>query len=345
MQRSRAVWLRDGINRQVSHNSNTIGLADALSAYFRGARGAGLPPPEPESFADRFVRCYGEIRALCVRASDPGLALVAVDERGVAAASLLAARPGRITAAVVGRHNMAELYLPGDPTLSLRHALVLLHPLGGDVRFRLLDLRTSGAFRDEQGRRLEALEAEGPVIVGCARYSFFLLPVGGELDWPESALDAWHCIPERIYLRDVDAEPDRWQRRRLRRNAVRPLTGPATARERMVADGEHPVGELRLDSRRGHGALLVGPSALDEGVLLGRAPRCDASGLGVLADDRISRVHALVVRIAGEVYAVDVASTQGLWLDGQRVTLAPLGDGTTLEMDSAGTRLQWRLLN
>jgi len=359
------VWLREGVVRDENKNSNTICLVDALRAYFDGASHPGAPVA-PLSFRDRFLACYDRIRDLCERASGPSLALVAIDGAGVAATALLAARSNRCTAAVIGRHSMAELFLPGDPTLSLRHLVVVLHPLrrqSDDVRFQLLDLRTSSAFCDENGRRLEAVEVEGPVFASCARYALYLLPAGGDLPWPERGVDAWDCIPERVYLDDVPAEPDRWTRRRMRASApdddprragdprngrptwVVALRGPAPARQRMLAEDEQPLGELRIGSADGTGAIVVGRAALREGVLLGRAPRCDTGPLGLLTSRAISRVHLLVKEIDNEVYAVDTASTHGVWLGGERVRIARLTFGTQLTLDANGTRVEWRALN
>jgi len=358
MQRSRAIWLRDGISRHGARNNNTIGLPDQPPDFFHPPQAARSPLLV--CFGERFVRHYDAIREVCERTDAPGVAVVAVDQHGVAASALLAARSQSITTAIIGRHNMAELFLPSDPTLSLRHLAVILHPLrpgSSDVRFRLLDLRTASAFSDEHGARLEALEAEGAVIVSCARHALYFLPTGSDLPWPDRGNDGWQCIPERIYLGDVPAEPDRWQRKELRvvdpavlRQRARPtlvrlMPGPELARERMVAEGEEPLGELRLESSRGSGAIVVGASGLRQGILLGRAARCDSAGLGVLEGRSISRVHLLLVEVTGTIYAIDTASTHGLWVGGERTSLAPVNHGTELVLDTLGTRGQWRLLN
>jgi hypothetical protein len=368
LNRTQAVWLREGVVRDETKNSNTVWLTEALSAYFDGAPHPGAPAP-PRSFRDRFLACYGRVKELCDRATGPSLALVAIDGAGVAASALLAARSNRCTAAVVGRHSMADLYLPGDPTLSLRHLAVVVHPLrreSDDVRFHLLDLRTSSAFADENGRRLEAIEVEGPVFASCARYALFLLPCDDGLPWPERGVDAWDCLPARVYLDDVLAEPDRWTRRRMRAGApvddprragaqpdpgnrrptwVVALGGPTPARQRMLAEDEQALGELRITSADGTGAIVVGRTALREGVLLGRAPRCDTGPTGLLTSREISRVHLLVMEVDNDLYAIDTASTHGVWLDGERVSIARLTFGTRLILDASGTQVEWRALN
>jgi hypothetical protein len=321
--------------------------------------------PHPTLFHQRFVASYQGIRTALAAHTAPGVALVAADEQGIAASAWLAAKVGELNSAIIGRHLAADLLLERDETLSLRHLALLVHPMRArcDVRFRLLDLRTASAFTDEHGRRLGALEAEGPAFVLCGRYCLFLLATGDEVGWPDDAATGWQCIPERIYFGEQAAEPDRWQRRvhgEPVAAAVRPrgfstlrvLPSPVAAGRSLVGAGEPALGVLDIDSPTGQDAVRIGPSAARDGVLLGRYERCDSHGLASLCDSRVSRVHCLLIEVDGVLYAVDVASQNGLFARAAgmpgcppidcRVRSLPLCSGDELSLGMGLNRLRWR---
>jgi hypothetical protein len=352
--KTRVVRLRTGKIRQDALNAVTMVVHP----------GEPIPGEEEEaSFEELFLRHYEHIREICDTYDKQGIAAIAVDSNGVAGSVCLSAKPDRINAAIVGRHGMTDLYLDGDPSLSLRHMVVLLHPgqPDCDVRFRLLDLRTAVAFKDERDRRLEALEAEGPVFIRCGAYAIFLFPTGDEIPWPDRGHEGWDCIPERVYLDDEPAEPDRWERRRLRSRwqlaggseagerrgitRVQTFRGPVLAHRRLLEDGEEPLGELRIRSETGTTSISIGRRAAREGVLLGRYDRCDNEGLPVLENVSISRVHTLVVEIAGRLYAVDTASTNGAFADGKEFKVLPLEYDQELVMGENLATVRWCVVN
>jgi len=309
------------------------------------------------SFHDLFVAHYARVREVCEGYRRAGVALIAVDSGEVVATACVAAKPGTINTAVIGRHGMCDLFLEGDPSLSLRHLTLILYPLegGADVRFRLVDLRTATSFCDERGRRLEALEAEGPVFIRCGEHAIFIMPTSeDETPWPERPEQGWACVPERVYLDDAVAEPDRWLRRRLRgqvpeesndkrrRTLVQSVRGPARARRKLVVDGETAIGELEVESEGAQSLITVGPSAAREGMLLGRYERCDTEGLAVLADGRISRVHLMIIAINERLYAIDTASSNGVWLGPDEVRAVALEDGARLMLGEGLGHVTWR---
>jgi hypothetical protein len=51
------------------------------------------------------------------------------------------------------------------------------------------------------------------------------------------------------------------------------------------------------------------------------------------------------MEIDGEVYAVDTASTHGLWLESARISITRLTFGTRMMLDTDGTQVEWRALN
>ena len=205
--RTRIVELRRGVERGEADNRRTgVMVADALPT---------LP------FARLFPIAWPELRRLLCSFTIPGIVVVAVDAVGkrIAGTLCLAAKVGAANAAIVGRHGHCDLYLEGDPALSLRHMALVVSPLAAgeqrpQVGFRVLDLRTRTAFTDEQGRRLESVTAEGPTFLAVGSHALFVVVSGEDPVWPESATEAWKCIPERVYLDERDAEPDRWRRRR-----------------------------------------------------------------------------------------------------------------------------------
>ena len=352
MQRTRVVRLGTGRLRQQAANVRTL-MLDMSPAR------APLP-----SFHDLFLSHYRRVREVVDGYQRRGLAVIALDSGEVAATACLAAKPGTINTAIVGRHGICDLFLDTDPYLSLRHLALVLYPWegGADLRYRLLDLRTPTAFSDERDRRLEAVEAEGPLFVRCGEHALFFLPTGeGDGAWPDDAEQAWACIPERVYLEDASAEPDRWLRRRLRarlpagaeepaaetsgrrQTIVQPVRGPSRAQRKLLADGEQPLGELEVTSESGQTLLTVGPSAAREGILFGRYERCDTEGLAVLTDPRISRVHVLLLLVGGRRFAGDAASSNGVWLGEEEVRAAELRDGQTLTLGEGLARIAWRL--
>lgn len=350
--KTRIIHLEAGQDRQHRENPETRMLVFESS-------------PPAASFRDLFVRNYAAVRDRCASFGQPGLGVAAVDQFSGRLAGILcvAAKIGTANSAIVGRHSMTDLYLDGDASLSLRHLVVVVSPLdltSGEVRFRVIDLRTQAAFQDEHGRRFEGLVAEGPLFIRCGNYVLFCLPTGDPTSWPERAEDAWACIPERVYLEAAEAEPDRWRRKRrvrhrnqhdaisgIERRAAITLVqgelGPVRAQTRLLGEGEQPVGALRLRVGSVVHSVLVGARAIHRGILLGRYERCDVDGSKLLTSENISRVHLLIVEVNERVYAIDTASTNGTWMaeDDREVRIAALDPGTELCLGNDLAYLRW----
>jgi hypothetical protein len=256
--KTRIVNLDDGQDRREAQNLRTgVVLADE-------SRPAGSSRALP--FRELFDSAWSEMRRVVLAFDQPGIAVVAVDsiKKRVAGSMCLAAKDGRANAAIVGRHGQCDLYLHADPALSLRHMVVLVHPIkaSGEVGYRVIDLRTRTAFCDEGGRRLEALTAEGPMFLQVGGYALFFLVTGDEGAWPEDAAQAWQCIPERVYLEEAIAEPDRWRRRR------RGMPIPVTTSNPALpgAGGQSQSGDFAAGT--GVGAALAPPVVRDSITLV-----------------------------------------------------------------------------
>jgi pSer/pThr/pTyr-binding forkhead associated (FHA) protein len=61
-------------------------------------------------------------------------------------------------------------------------------------------------------------------------------------------------------------------------------------------------------------------------IVLGRHPGCDVR----LDSMRVSRLHCCLMRIDGELLVRDLGSTNGVWINGRRVTAGRLQPGDEL---------------
>jgi hypothetical protein len=344
---SRIFW-RESDPDSDAHNEKTVFLPapDAL-------------PPRPQlSIHELFSKHYDKTREWLAGRNQPGIALVAMDFDAVRGAAFLASKPDVVSTAIIGRHTQADLRLAGDPSLSLRHLALLVYPrLSGrsGARYRLLDLRTAIGFVDERGKRLRALEANGPAFVRCGRYSVLFFPaVEAGNSWPDDPEEAWKRIPDRLYLDEVQTEERsrEWEKEHDRAwevdalpsleeppTLVHHLAGPQMAVKELVDEGEPPLGEIRVTSSWGEATIVIGQRAARAGVLLGRSRRCDAGR--VLSDRTVSRVHLLVIEIAGKLFAVDTASCNGVWDDKEQERATPLELDRPLLLGEVAT-VAWR---
>lgn len=300
----------------------------------------------PRRFDELFARGWSALRATLRRYRRPGVAVFGMDASGAVAGSVcLAAKPDATTSAILGRHPAADFFLPADPGLSLRHLAILVHPLQGSTpRFSLLDLRTGGGFEDEHGNQREALVADGPVFFRCGRYSFFVFVTGGRAERPEDPRAAWAALPPRRYIDAPHARARREEDSRHEVTIVSRVSAPSPLRRSH--DDENPMGELRVISHDRVCGIPLGAEAAREGVLIGRYDRCDTNAVDLLQDDRVSRVHLLVIALEGQLFAVDTASTNGT----NPVGAEPRRDfrldyGTRLELGGRRTVVTWLPLN
>jgi hypothetical protein len=298
-----------------------------------------------------FLDGYGRFADLCREVDEPGIALLAVDERTGRPAGLvrLRARPGRHVAAIVGRHDECDLYLDGHASLALRHLAVVLEPVRswqpGDtsVRYRVLDLRTERGFADEDGRPMRGLHAEGPAFMRCAGHAIFVLPLGDPSDWPASPTDAWDMLPERVYFDELEHVPESsmprmYRATSTRRSMVFRTHGPRDTGMGLVERGDM-AGYLELIGKHRRGTLTLGDRALRDGVLIGRYARCD--GAALLDDPALSRVHLLLLHVEHALLAIDTASSNGTSLPGEdRARVIAIEKNTELSLGKS-TRLRW----
>jgi hypothetical protein len=318
---------------------------------------AAIPPPAT-SFRQLFHDHYPALRGLLDGREAPGLAMLLASPRGVEASGWVPAGDAAVNPLILGRHSSADLLLPADLRVSLRQLALVVHRRRGSgaVPFRVLDLRTSLAFTDENASRLEALEASGPVFLWCGSLGLFLFPTGGgSAAWPRGASEAWSSIPERRFVAATPVSSRRGpapghECRRVAAAAADPDLGSTTLVNTFAGpafpsfepdESDAPHGELLVASASGRVALRLGGLALSRGVLLGRYDRCDTAGLPILIDPALSRVHLLVLEIDGGLYGIDTASKNGSWVGEGRVQVAPLRPGLRVSLAGKAT-VEWR---
>lgn len=295
------------------------------------------------TFQDAFLRHYDGFAPACRAVDAAAVTLVAIDGAGVDGILTIPARPSAIAAAVIGRHDRADLRLERHEDLALRHLALLVEPATtwragrAEVTYRLLDLRTGSGFTGERDQHLVAVRCGGSAFFRCAGYTLFALATGDASDWPESAFAAWDMIPERVLLDERDA------RRPPPPRPDPPCDGRRTAVHTLPRVGDlrscdEPVAVITVEGR---GRIGVDRAALAAGVLLGRYPRCDRAEW--FDDPRVSRAHLLIVELLGEPHAIDLASTGGTRAGGVAVRAVRLGDEAELELAST-TTLRWARL-
>jgi hypothetical protein len=228
--------------------------------------------------------------------------------------------------AVLGRHTHCDAVLPSDPAVALRHLLVRAIVLDdGATALRVLDLRTGLGFHLDDDVERRSLVATGVLAMRIGRYALVALPSGVEL--PDAR-------PAPEILESTSVPTHGGISARTGRTSVTTL--PAAPLLDDIARDAAPTGHAKVTLRRGRAwaSVELPEDALDAGVLVGRADRCEARLRAVMTES-ISRVHVLLLRENGRVHAFDVASTQGLWADGQRVRRVRLPDeGGSLRLAS-----------
>lgn len=379
MSATRIIHLRDGSVRQRSSNTQTH-LTHRPTAAQTSPTSCEVAFITAYPTIRRICTLAQETsreRCLAVFAIDPrGVAAHALlktrssGTRRAAPGPLSWVRPRRnphgIQTAIVGRHTEVDLCLPDDPELSLRHLAIVLHPDHGQaLRFQVLDLRTPLGIRDERGHRVEHVAADGPMFLQLGTYALLFLPLDGRLSWPLDPLEAWHALPPRDYTTPTEpgdassgaqATPSGGVTGPLPApsgeapgaqpvptngaTGVQILRGPRFAR-RGLGGAERQRGQLSVRSADGTSSFVLGAHALRSGVLLGRYDRCDNAGLSVLSDHRVSRVHLLLLEIDDALYAIDTASTNGVWIRGSGIRHRCLDARQTLELGSRLAHVTW----
>lgn len=309
---SRIFWLKRPFDLQSNE--------DTLRARFPG------PSESTHSSEELFFEHYDSIREWVHDRDRPGLGIVALDEYGIQAKGFLTAHENRVNSAVLGRHEKADIFLGDDPILSLRHLAVLVAPTAGRGApgIRVVDLRTALGFTDHRGTRIRSCESDGPFVIRCGRKTVLFAPASRyEPPWPANPETLW------AKLEKLDAF-----------TLVTP--SPATLDDPLLSPDEDPLGELVISSEAGYGTIRVGRHTARAGILLGRSERCDSDAL--LSDPHISRVHVLVVEMAGRLYAVDTASKNGVWGKRGEERAQLLESGTIFSLCGLA-RVEWRFFH
>ena len=293
-----------------------------------------------------FLVAYERLRLIATAAPESAVVVAAVDPRAQVIAALAVEDRGAL---VIGRHTECGIHLPAETT-SLRHAIALVlrerhrdfDP--GQPTVRLWDARTGVPFVTEDGERDEAVISDGPLYASIDRHALWFLPTAGP--WPAQAEQAWESLPPREVIdRRAAGAPTPAPAPALR-PPPKPRSPRTTGITRLapplfLAEGDAPEiawGEVRI-ARDGHREKrLISAERLERGVLLGRYERC---GLTLAGDNRISRVHLMLVRIGGDVWAIDTASTHGTTREGARLSACVLRDVDHLQL-AEHTTVDWR---
>lgn len=257
---------------------------------------------------------------------------------------------------VFGRHSRCDVVLGSEHAReSLRQALALCSrdPSTGRALFRLIDLRAAPSIELGDGRMRSSLLASGPFACRIGGHVLVALPNEPLPEGlPELVIDDHPMLPParpqpvREQLRPVALTSMPAPGRHAYRDAFRRSyisSFPYSQHVDEVAGVMDEGGPYVLEAAAGAAmaSCPVSEATLVRGLFVGRSPNCSATFLRVLREST-SRLHLLVTRDGADNVAVDVASTNGMFVNGVRVRYVKLADeGTTLRL-SDGVTLTWR---
>ncbi len=292
------------------------------------------------------------MRAVYERARDlvPEMPIAPEDVRGY---RLLRALDGNVSwvdirvggdaYAVLGSHDRCDLVLGDDAGIWLRHLLAGCVRLpDGNLAVRMIDLKTDIPFYLEDDMPQWSVTASGPFAIRLGRHVICGFPLGDSsalrteppagaaaVDSSASAAAPAQTFPSLIR---IDTPPP------VRRRVGDPFTIVPSAPVSQIQDLIGPStseDHVRVTLERGGmGASVEIPSsALESGVLLGRALNCFDGGLRRIFCDAVSRAHVLLLADQGEVFALDLCTTNGTRVAGRRIRRYRLAnEGATLEL-------------
>lgn len=330
---SRCVELADGVKRHAADNSNTR-VSGSPSPAGRSARPEGV-----ESLESCFNRVHWDLYKLASQRSQLGcLAAVVHESLGIVAHGWVVAGP-QPRVLRVGRHGSVDLHVPFDASLSLRHLLLIVRAHGSGMKVRVLDLSSGLGITDELGRKIAGCEVDGFVGFRAARLTVFLCPTGHEVPWNPRAIDPWATLPARIYQDHFLGQRSRAEVPAVlaHQTLIERFTRPPTT----VGDpssSDTPMGHLEVLDGQEPLLLPVGSKALQQGVLIGRDGRC--SGARIITDCSVSRVHLLLLRLDGDVLAIDAGSSNGTYYQGQAIHCSAVQAGDVIFLGSC-VRVRW----
>ena len=243
--------------------------------------------------------------------------------------------------AVLGSHDRCDLVLSDDVGIWLRHLLATCVRLAdGNVGVRLIDLKTDVPFYLEDDAPQWSVTASGPFAIRLGRHvicGFPLAeateaapPVTGVVPLGKSAAAApARVAPTQVH---IDAAPPAL--RRLGEPFTIVPSAPVSQIQDLIGPSPSPDHVRVTLERGGMGASVEIPAAaLEAGVLLGRALNCFDGGLRRIFCDAVSRAHVLLVAAEGEVFALDLCTTNGTRVLGRRIRRFRLvNEGATLEL-------------
>jgi hypothetical protein len=316
----------------------------------------GLPRLQPTSLDEAYARARA-LDAPALRAPGYRLFWCLGDDEGY-----LDVFARSSSYAVVGRHTRCDAVLGDDPTVALRHLLIRATRLAdGTLAVRVLDLRTHFGFRLDGEASQRALVATGPLAMWVGMYALVALPSETpppSVRPPTELVDAPRLpvaaattgtghvsvttLPPAPLLEDLAMSVSRSANAANAANAANSANA-ANANGGSMERIRHDLARVVL--RRGEKAASIdlSESALESGVLVGRSERC-ASGLIDALNESVSRVHLLLLREQGAVYAFDLASTQGTFAGGEPVRRVKLRDSGSAELRLASREpvfLEW----
>ena len=252
--------------------------------------------PFDTAFAGTFRKHFAALRAAHSAQPHEGVLVAAIDSSGMFDAHAHLRLPASgIAHLVLGRHERCDVVLSRDPDVSLRHLLVRAtrSPTGG-IRLRAIDLRSRVGLLAEDGRRCEAMAADGTLVMKIGSYTLFLLPTGpGIGQWPGDADETWRSFqgcPAEIL---PPAQP-------LKSRSA-PAPGAVKLATITIQSSSPQAGDLTT-------MHAVWSDQLERGILVGRDDRCSHGGVD---EGNLSRVHLVLLSVEGEVWGIDTASTNG----------------------------------
>ena len=252
---------------------------------------------------------------------------------------------------ILGRHESCDFQLLGDLSIALRQLIIRVSSLEYLPFIQLIDLRTSSGLADERGAPCAIMSCHGAIIARMGKWH--LIGMHRALANPShSADEAFESVTSLISSvgsvsveansrrpsvrpRLVVVESTPWNHR----TQLCPVVGALTLNN-VDLNSPDAVGSLILEHSSGDTCVRLTPTDLACGVLIGRYLRCQLPA--ELGEDcnSISRVHLCLLLDEHGLWAIDVASKNGSWINDRPFRTMRLAGATSISMANVMT-VRW----